>query len=222
VRRRLLWLAVVPALLVPAASQPAAATDAPPAFSATIQPIGQHLRAYMTGRSWHEGCPIGFERLRLIRLRFWGFDGGAHWGRLVVNRKFAERVVLVFRRLYVHRRPVHRMWLVDRYGGDDLRSMEHDNTSGFNCRWRAGQPGVWSMHAYGKAIDVNPLENPDVRGDHVSPPGSRKYLDRSKHAKGMIHAGDGFVRAFAGIGWEWGGAWTGNQVDYQHFSSNNR
>jgi len=222
VRRRVLTLAVLPVLLVPATSHAGARTDDPPKFSATVQPIGDHLREWMTGRSWHEGCPVGFDRLRVLRLRYWGFDGRAHWGRLVVNRAFAWPIVRIFQRLYRHRRPVHRMWLVDRYGADDLTSMEHDNTSAFNCRWRAGQPGVWSMHAYGKALDVNPLENPYVRGDHVSPPAGRKYLDRSKHAKGMIHPGDGYVRAFASIGWEWGGAWTGNEIDYQHFSSNNR
>jgi poly-gamma-glutamate synthesis protein (capsule biosynthesis protein) len=129
-------------------------------------------------------------------------------------------MVGVFHELYRHRWPVRQVFLVDRYGADDLKSMQHDNTSAFNCRWRAGQPGVWSMHAYGKALDLNPLENPYVRGDHVSPPGARKYLDRSKQAKGMNHAGDLFVRSFAAMGWEWGGAWTGGEVDYQHFSSN--
>jgi hypothetical protein len=139
-----------------------------------------------------------------------------------VHRAFAWRIAHVFRTLYEDFYPVRRVRLVDRYGGDDLESMKDDNTSAFNCRWRAGQPGVWSMHAYGKALDLNPLENPYVRGDYVSPPRGRRYLDRSQHLKGMIHAHDTAVRAFRGIGWEWGGAWTGSVVDYQHFSSNNR
>jgi hypothetical protein len=218
-----LTLALAAVLLALAPTPAAGATRGtgdPPKFSASVRPIDDRLREWMTGRSWHEGCPVGFDKLRVIRLRYWGFDAAPHFGRLVVHRAFAWKMVDVFRALYVHRWPVRRVFLVDRYGADDLRSMQHDNTSAFNCRWRAGQPGVWSMHAYGKALDLNPKENPYVRGDHVSPPGGRKYLDRSKHAKGMIHAGDLAVRSFDSIGWEWGGAWTGGEVDYQHFSAN--
>jgi hypothetical protein len=200
--------------------RPAVAASPPP-FHATVSRIDADTRELMVGRSWHKGCPVSLGKLRLIVLRFWGFDAAAHWGHLVVHRSYARRIVSVFKALYRNRFPIRRMLLVDRYGADDLKSMEHDNTSGFNCRWRAGQPGVWSMHAYGKAIDVDPLENPYVRGDHVSPPGGRRYLDRSKHLKGMIHDGDATVDAFAAIGWEWGGAWTGTVKDYQHFSANN-
>jgi hypothetical protein len=74
------------------------------------------------------------------------------------------------------------------------------------------------MHAYGLAIDINTVENPWVSGNDVSPPNGRPYVDRSRKATGMIHAGDAVVRAFAGIGWKWGGSWPGAK-DYQHFSS---
>jgi poly-gamma-glutamate synthesis protein (capsule biosynthesis protein) len=77
------------------------------------------------------------------------------------------------------------------------------------------------MHAYGRAIDVNPIENPYVSGSHVSPPAGASFADRSRDAEGMIHAGDKVVKAFANkAGWEWGGAWPGGTRDYQHFSSN--
>ena len=218
--RRLVVATLLSGVLLSAAARPAVAADPPP-FHAKISAIDAETRELMTGRSWHEGCPVGFDKLRLVVVRFWGFDEAAHWGHLVVHRAFAKRMTGVFRPLYEKRVPIRRMLLVDRYGADDLKSMEHDNTSAFNCRWRAGQPGVWSMHAYGKAIDVNPLENPYVRGDHVSPPGGKRYVDRSKQLKGMIHAGDTMVGAFATIGWEWGGAWTGSVRDYQHFSANN-
>ncbi|HEX9374927.1 MAG TPA: M15 family metallopeptidase [Actinomycetota bacterium] len=219
-RRPLAWLLVLPLFLVPAGGAAMAQADDPPPFRGTVSKIDADTRDLMTGRSWHEGCPVGFDKLRILSVRYWGFDKRVHMGRLVVHRAFAWGIVRVFHSMYWHRYPVHRVRLVDRYDADDLESMKHDNTSAFNCRWRAGQPGVWSMHAYGKALDLNPFENPYVRGSHVSPPGSRKYLDRSKHAKGMIHAGDVAVRAFTNIGWEWGGAWTGSEVDYQHFSAN--
>jgi poly-gamma-glutamate synthesis protein (capsule biosynthesis protein) len=106
---------------------------------------------------------------------------------------------------------------VDRYGGDDDRSMRADNTSAFNCRYVAGTTR-WSRHAYGGAADLNPVENPYVSGDHVSPRAGRRFADRSLDRRGMVHLRDIVWRAFHRIGWEWGGSWSSAQ-DYQHFSS---
>ena len=171
----------------------------------------------MTGSSWRRGCPVGLGDLRLLRVTYFGFDGAAHRGRLIVHEDVDQRVVKTMRSLYRHRFPIRRMRLVDAYGADDHRSMNADNTSAFNCRFVGGQPGVWSQHAYGKAIDVNPVENPYVSGGHVSPPAGAEYADRSQDRKGMIHRGDSTARAFAAIGWEWGGRWSSPR-DYQHFS----
>ena len=111
------------------------------------------------------------------------------------------------------------MELIDRYGADDRRSMAADNTSAFNCRFVAGT-NRWSMHAYGLAIDLNPVENPYVSGSHVSPPAGAPFADRSRDAPGMIHDGDAVVRAFARrAGWEWLGDGPGSVRDYQHFSA---
>jgi hypothetical protein len=98
--------------------------------------------------------------------------------------------------------------------------MRHDNTSAFNCRFVAGTT-TWSQHAYGRAIDLNPVENPYVAGSHVSPRRGRRFLDRSDVRPGMVVDGDLVWRAFRDIGWEWGGTWTSAQ-DYQHFSANGR
>jgi hypothetical protein len=159
--------------------------------------------------------------LRLIRVSYWGFDRTAHTGEVVVHEDYASDFVRLFRRLYAARFPIRRLRLVDHYGGSDIRSMKADNTSAFNCRWAAGNPGVWSMHAYGQAIDVNPVENPSVRGRHVSPPAGRPFADRSRHRRGMIYLHDPVWSAFRAIGWEWGGQWR-TLKDYQHFSSNGR
>jgi hypothetical protein len=121
-------------------------------------------------------------------------------------------------RLYHLHYPIRRMRLVDAYGADDHRSMAADNTTAFNCRFVAGRPGVWSEHAYGRAIDVNPVENPYVAGAHVSPPAGEPFARRSRHRQGMIHRGGPVVRAFASVGWEWAGNWP-RVKDYQHFSS---
>jgi hypothetical protein len=192
-----------------------------PFFEADIARIDQVTGDRMSS-SWHEGCPVPLEDLRLLTLSFWGYDGRPHTGEMVVHADVSKDVVRVFRRLFDARYPIRRMRLVDEYGAVDDRSMAANNTSGFNCRWRAGSPGVWSEHAFGRAIDVNPLVNPYVTSDgFVDPASGRPYADRSRHDEGMIHDGDIVVRAFASIGWEWGGDWTSIK-DYQHFSETGR
>lgn len=175
----------------------------------------------MIGRSWRRGCPVPLRDLRLVRLAYVGFDGEAHLGALVVHRWYPQSILRVFRRLYEARFPIRRMRLVDRYGANDDRSMAADNTSAFNCRLRAGSSTEWSQHAYGRAIDVNPVENPFVTPMYVSPPAGAAYVDRTQDLPGMVHLHDRVWWAFHAIGWAWGGSWTAS-LDYQHFSANGR
>jgi D-alanyl-D-alanine carboxypeptidase len=190
-----------------------------PAFHGRAEPIDAELRGRMNGVSWHRGCPVGFAELRLLSVSHWGFDGDVHRGRLVVNRDAAAAILGSMRALYRLHYPIRQMRLVDSYGGDDHRSMAADNTSAFNCRFVAGSPSVWSEHAYGRAIDVNPIENPYVtESGYASPPAGARFADRSRQARGLIHRGGPVVEAFAAAGWEWGGNWTWPR-DYQHFSA---
>jgi hypothetical protein len=189
-------------------------------FSASVSAIGPGLRATMTGVSWRQGCPVALRDLRLITARHWGFDGRLRTGRLVVHRDVAADVVGVLRRLYDARFPIRRMQLVDRYGASDFRSIEADNTSAFNCRYVDGT-SRWSEHAYGRAIDVNPIENPYVSGGRTSHRASVPYVDRTPCRRGMACRGNVLVRAFTAIGWGWGGDWT-SVKDYQHFSASGR
>ena len=110
------------------------------------------------------------------------------------------------------------MRLVDDFGADDFTSIEADNTSAFNCRERSTGGGVWSQHAYGRAIDVNPIENPYVTNGSTSHPGSTPYLERGNVRAGMAVNGGPLVSAFSAVGWGWGGRWS-SPTDYQHFSS---
>ena len=192
------------------------------AFHGHTAPIDPATRERMTGVSWHRGCPVGLSQLRLLTLTHWGFDGRVHRGRLVVNRDAAAPMLATMRRLFILRYPIRQMRLVDAYGADDHRSMAADNTSAFNCRFVAGSGGVWSEHAYGRALDLNPLENPYVTASgYVSPPNGAPYADRSRRAQGLIHRGGPVVAAFAAAGWEWGGNWAWPK-DYQHFSATGR
>ena len=194
--------------------------EAAPKFQTRITKIDAETRTAMVGVSWHKGCPVPIRDLRLLKASFWGFDGEVHPGRLVVNKDQASRLQAVMRRLFQVRFPIRRMRLVDAYGGSDRRSMAANNTSAFNCRPVAGT-NRWSQHAYGRAIDVNPIQNPSVSNGKASPPGGTSYIDRSKRRRGMIHAGDAVVRAFAAQGWGWGGYWS-SVKDYQHFSASGR
>jgi len=189
-----------------------------PVFRSTVTPIGESMRDQMT--SWHRGCPVGIDALRLVTLTYWGFDGHVHEGQLVLGRRYTDAVIRSLGSLFAARFPIRRMRTIDEYGASDRRSMAADNTSAFNCRRVAGSRS-WSEHAYGRAIDINPRENPSVENGQVSPPAGAPYADRSRNAKGMIHAGDVVVRAFAAVGWGWGGNWN-SPKDYQHFAATGR
>ena len=221
--RRALIISLVFAAALPVLAPPAQAETklGGREFSATISTIHGATRELMTGRSWRPGCPVGLDALRVIRMTYRGFDHRWHWGRLVVHRWYADEMVRVFRRLYNERYPIRSMQLVDHFGADDMRSMTADNTSAFNCRWRAGICCTWSQHAYGRALDLNPVENPYVFSGGFSPPNGAPFLDRRQHRRGMVHRHDTVWWAFHAVGWEWGGDWSGEK-DYQHFSVNGR
>jgi hypothetical protein len=188
-----------------------------PVFRASIQPIDASLARTMRGSSWRPGCPVQLRDLRVVAATHWGFDGRVRLGRVIVHRDAAAGIVAVLRRLYQERFPIRRMVPVDAYRGDDFRSIEADNTSAFNCRPVAGT-SRWSQHSYGRAIDVNPIENPYVAADGTTAhPRSAAYLDRTAYRPGMALAGGPLVRAFDAIGWGWGGRWSSSK-DYQHFS----
>jgi hypothetical protein len=214
VRRALVTIVALAFVCAPAAS------TGTQAFRGTVRPIDAAQAKRMTGVSWRAGCPVALRDLRLLSLSHHGFDGRVHTGRLVVHRDVARAVVSAFRALYVSGVPVRRMVPVDAYGGSDFRSIEADNTSAFNCRYVDGTTR-WSEHAYGRALDLNPIENPYVSGGRTSHPASVRYLDRTRRGPGMALEGGALVRAFDRIGWGWGGRWSGTK-DYQHFSASGR
>jgi hypothetical protein len=190
------------------------ALQAPP-FTHTVARVTPAQLPY----SWHPGCPVAPAQLRRLRVAYWGFDGRAHTGALVVNADAVSDLVHVFARLYAARFPIRRMRPIDAYHGRDEPSLEADNTAAFNCRYAvAPGPKRWSAHAFGRAIDVNPVENPYLEGGRVHPRRGRAFLDRSRRRPGMAVRGGLLVRAFAGVGWAWGGRWAGSP-DYQHFSA---
>jgi hypothetical protein len=180
------------------------------------EPVSASLLAQIRKTTWHPGCPVAPEDLRQLTLSFRDFGNQTRTGTLLVHRDLADEVVRLFEGLYRQGFQIERMVPVENYGGDDDTSMAANNTSAFNCRDTTGKPGVFSNHSWGRAIDINPLTNPYVKGDKVLPPAGRKYLDRSTTFPGSILKDSLIVREFEKAGWIWGGRWPDRQ-DYQHF-----
>lgn len=210
-------LAAAALTLVTAAS---AVGAAPPAFRSSVTALTPAERSAMAPSAWRPGCPVGPASLRVVRVSHWDFRGRVRTGRLVVHRDVANQVAAVMRQLYAARFPIRWMAPIERFGGSDYRSIEADNTSAFNCRYVDGTRR-WSEHAYGRAIDINPIENPYVSGGGTSHPASVPFLHRTPRRAGMIVDGDAVTRAFGRAGWGWGGRWSGAK-DYQHFSASGR
>lgn len=186
-----------------------------PAFTSSVSSV----TAIQLGETWRAGCPVDPSQLRMLQMSYWGFDNQPHLGTMVVNLSVVESVIEVFATLYEARFPIEEMVPEAAYGGNDNAAAAADDTSGFNCRYAvAPGPPQWSVHAYGEAIDVNDVQNPYIDGTTIIPPAGTAYEDRSNIRPGMAVPGGLLVEAFASVGWQWGGRWTGSP-DYQHFSS---
>jgi hypothetical protein len=175
----------------------------------------------MVQKSWHPGCPVPPAELRALTVTYWDFDSHKKTGVLIVNQEIADETAGLFKKLYDHHFLIEKVSPVDTYGADDDASMAANNTSAFNCRDTTGRPGVFSNHSWGRAIDINPLTNPYVKGNTVLPPAGRAYLDRTQEHKGSILADGYAVKIFEEAGWTWGGRWKDHQ-DYQHFEKPKR
>lgn len=158
---------VLPASAPKPRALPAQPRATAPGAAVTVTRIPDAVWKRMVGRSWRAGCPVGRSVLRYLQTNYWGFDGYRHRGELVVRDAAAGDFAHAMRLLYEKRVPIRSMYLVDRFGystrsqgADDYASMRHDNTSAFNCRSVTGRKGVRSPHSYGRALDLNPWENP--------------------------------------------------------------
>ena len=193
-------------------------------FHGKIDPLPPVLSAEMRGTTWKRGCPVPLEDLRVLHFNYWGFNGVIKRGPLVTNADVAEDLLWVFGRLFEARFPIKRVGLSREFVAERFQPTISSNrsvTASFNCRpvvTPLGPGDEFSQHAFGLAIDVNPVQNPFVTSDgFVRNTQARPYVDRDEALPGMIHPGDVVVRSFAAIGWEWGGFWSGGK-DYMHFS----
>jgi hypothetical protein len=162
----------------------------------------------MEGVSWRGDdarCPR-WDALAYLELDHVTFDSAIARGELVVAAAVAPRALQVFRRLYELGLPIRQMRLVDDYAASDEASMAADNSSAFNFRVIAGTQTL-SQHALGRAIDINPVENPWRKPERIVPEAGRAFADRSDVRPGMFVRPGPVVALFDELGWEWGGDW---------------
>jgi len=192
-------------------------------YQSNISKITPEIKKRMIqGNSWRKGCPVELHDLRYLRMTHIDFRGKNVVGEIIVHKDVSVEVTKIFKSLYTIGYPVKKMRLVSDYKGNDWQSIEADNTSAFNCRKATGSKN-WSKHSYGKAIDINPIENPYIsRSGRISHKESLKYRKRvHKNStladKAVLLKNDRATRTFKKYRWKWGGDWPGVK-DYQHFS----
>jgi hypothetical protein len=189
--------------------------------ASNINLIDKSYANKMIGVTYHKNCPVSLDELRVVNIKYLGFDNKTHFGDVIVHKDVAFEVSKIFNELYEISYPINQITPIEKYNGDDFASIEADNTSAFNCRLAEGST-KYSKHSYGKAIDLNPLENPYIYPNGTtSHKDSNKYLIRQKvddtvQSKALLLNSSEAVKIFKKYGWKWGGDWK-NTKDYQHF-----
>ncbi len=192
-------------------------------FESEVSQITTKIEQRMLkGNSWKKGCPVALKDLRYLRIKYIDFNDEEKMGEMIVHKDVSAEVTKIFEALYDANYPIHKMRLVSDYKGSDWQSIEADNTSAFNCRKATGSK-KFSKHSYGKAIDINPIENPYIfRSGKSSHKASKPYLKRKRTSdsvsqRAMLLPYDKATQIFKKHGWKWGGDWS-SVKDYQHFS----
>ena len=190
------------------------ALDEPAGPVFAVSAVSREMMAYMEGISHTGDSPVDWEELALVTVGYIDFDGAVQTGVMVVHTQLAQEVADIFEELYRAGFPIAGIRLIEEFGGDDNLSMEANNTYAYCTRLIAGS-GSYSLHSYGVALDINPVQNPYMTGTQALPAQSSEYLDRTDVRPGMITEGDACYTAFVSRGWSWGGHWA--SPDYQHF-----
>lgn len=187
--------------------------------------INNSLYQRIYKKSYKEDCTVPRGDLRYLRVLHYDFSGNIRVGEIICNKSISGDLLSIFKKLYQEKYPIEKIVLVDDYGADDEASSGDNNTSCFNYRKVPGSESM-SLHAYGMAIDINPLYNPYIMRDAsgtvtCSPENASRYMDRSKEIPHKLDTEDLCVKLFKEAGFTWGGDWQ-NEPDYMHFSRGTR
>lgn len=185
-----------------------------------VEEISDSVFALMQGKSYHSGVSVPRQELRYIKVLHYTANDEIRIGELVANKSIAYDLKDIFYNLYKSHYPIEKITLIDNYDGSDEASMRDNNTSCYNHRKIEGGSRL-SLHAQGRAIDINPLFNPYVRTvegviTKVAPTTALEYADR-KDNQYKINYGDDCHTQFLKHGFNWGGSWKHSVKDYQHF-----
>ncbi len=187
-----------------------------PPFYGKISTIPPNVQKLMRQYTWRPTCPIPLTKLRYLEISYYGFDHKVHKGSIIVNEELAKQVLTIFKLLYQHKFPIQSIIPMYKFKGSDEASMEANNTSSFNCRQVSEQPGIYSQHSYGRAIDINTRINPYIKKLITLPENGKVYSNRCQPAPGKIVQDGIAYKIFTSRHWAWGGAWY-DLHDYQHF-----
>ena len=188
-----------------------------------IEPLSKEYQQLLIAKHlWSPECPVSLSRLSVVTVSYYDFKGKLHHdGKIIVLDNFAQQVETIFSELKQKHFPINKIKLTSDYNGDDIASMEDDNTSAFNCRSITGDSHAYSLHAYGAAIDINPVENPYIGFEqsqlgaaNILPKNGVDYINRVFQVPGSTES---VLSIFKEHGFtEWGGYWH-SPIDYQHF-----
>jgi len=152
------------------------------------------------------------DSLALVDVAYLSFDGQKHQGQLVVHQHLVRDIQNIFNALLEYKFPIHKVVPIVAYDGDDTASMEDNNSSAFNYRHIIGT-NLYSSHSYGRAIDINPRQNPYYARDGKNYPAGASH-DAS--VPGTFTKDGGAVAIFKAKGWTWLGE-REEYKDFQHF-----
>jgi hypothetical protein len=161
-------------------------------------------------------CHQALDELDYVTVKYWGFDNREYQGALLIHRELSRDIVYIFDELYSKHFPIYKMQSPEIILFSEDEIMAKNITVSFNCREVTGQQGILSQHSYGRAIDINPLINPYVKGKLIIPPQGEEHIARNAFHPGKITQHSFIYALFTSRGWDWGGNWNDLQ-DFQHF-----
>ena len=186
------------------------------AIQSEIIPLPASLIKLMKQYTWQNNCPVALSQLVLVITPYWGFDHQSHRGELIIRKDLAPQVLAIFKNLFTAKFPIQSIKPIEYFQGNDIASMNANNSSAFNCRTNTSNTNKFSKHSYGCAIDINPVYNPYMLGHSILPFTRKKYLSRDPNIPGLITHQNIAYQIFRKAGWQWGGDWS-YMKDYQHF-----
>jgi len=180
------------------------------------------IQEMISSGCWSKDSPLQLDELSELTISYLDFeDNVRNDGILIVAKAIAKEIILIFKQLLDIGFNIDNITPIHKYhNASDELSMEANSTTCFNFR-KIVNSNVISIHSYGCAIDINPVQNPYLRFNHdqstilVEPSLGMKYINRAINKKGMINSK--VIEIFSQFNFEWGGDWHENMIDYHHF-----